>query len=111
MAVNGVWLDASQRPAISIGLLFVLWKIILIIIALSSPGSGYDTSSTLLQLSHQKLDHSSSPSLFSYGLTKFVRWDAIYFTQIARRGIEYEQEWAFGWGHTNLLKFTAKGIS
>lgn len=39
-----------------------------------------------------------------------MRWDAIYYVQIAHRGIVFEQEWAFGRGFTKVLAFFARGI-
>ncbi|KAL8777325.1 MAG: hypothetical protein Q9194_002620 [Teloschistes cf. exilis] len=35
---------------------------------------------------------------------KLTRWDAIYFTQRASRGAQFEQEWAFGWGFAMALR-------
>lgn len=85
------------RPLVGLTLIFILWKVALILVALSSPGPGYDTSTTLLDFSNGAplyLHHSHCPSAVS----KFVRWDAIYFIQIAQRGHVFEQEWAFSPG-------------
>lgn len=71
----------------SLSVLFVAWKVLILDLAIIAPGHGYDTSATLL------------PSD-----SKFVRWDAIYFTELARRGHVYEQEWAFGKGLSTILK-------
>ena len=43
--------------------------------------------------------------------TNFVRWDAIYFIQIAHRGVLFEQEWAFGWGFAKLLTLVGRGMT
>ena len=83
-------------PKASLAVLYILWKFFLLLVAISSPGSGYDTSTSLL------------PQPQSLLTSKLVRWDAIYFTQIAQRGYVFEQEWAFGWGYTRMLKFLAK---
>lgn len=72
--------------------IFVVWKRLLLLVALSTPGKGYDTSTTLL------------PSL-----SKLVRWDAIYYVQIARRGHLFEQEWAFGKGLSTLTSSVSNG--
>lgn len=75
-------------------------------IALASPGPGYDTSTTL-----SKCDHGEGAIKASSWLDNFVRWDAIYFTQIAHRGVVFEQEWAFGWGFARLLTLVGRGMS
>ena len=79
---------------------FLLSKLLLAFVALGSLGRGYDTSTSL-----------ALPEAGT--IARWVRWDAIYFTQIARRGYLFEQEWAFGWGFTRLLSLlgSRKGIS
>ena len=100
-----------DRPYLLLGLLFAIWKALLLVLVLLAPGPGYDTSTTLLP---PLLDGSPSSALYSTLLwrvaTRLVRWDALYFTQIARRGYVFEQEWAFGWGHTQLLGLVARQI-
>lgn len=66
--------------------IFASWKALLLLVAWSAPGDGYDTSTTLLPYSN-----------------KLVRWDAIYFVQMAQRGHVFEQEWAFGLGISTIL--------
>jgi phosphatidylinositol glycan class V len=90
-------------------LLYVCWKAILFAVILCSPGPGYDTSTTLLDLTDSKPNHqtgllSSSPTL-SPSLLKLVRWDAIYFSQLSHRGHVFEQEWAFGVGLSGTVSF------
>ena len=89
---------------------FTIWKLILLAIALASPGPGYDTSTALLHLdlSFTQAKPRSDWELASR-LRNLVRWDAIYFTQLARRGYLWEQEWAFGWGFSNLIAVTSRG--
>lgn len=42
-------------------------------------------------------------------LLRLVRWDSVYFVNIAHRGYLYEQEWAFGRGFMFLTGQLAKG--
>ena len=72
----------------------------MLLIVLVSPTPGYDTSTTLL-------DWQGEHGL----LVKFVRWDAIYFTQIAQWGRVHEQQWAWGVGFPNILRWTSRGRS
>jgi phosphatidylinositol glycan class V len=98
-----------RRPVLLLFLLFALWKAILFVIILCSPGPGYDTSTTLLELTNplpndQPALRSSSPTL-TPSLLKLVRWDAIYFSQLSHRGHVFEQEWAFGIGLSGPISF------
>ena len=90
------------HPLFSLTLLFAFWKTILILIALASPGPGYDTSTSLL-LPTKPTSHAAGSAQVAFGVSKFVRWDAIYYTQIAQRGHIFEQEWAFGRGLSSDL--------
>jgi len=62
--------------------------------SLHSPSSVWDTSSSA-QLSAVE----TSSERLGRWLDPFLRWDGLYFTQIALRGYKYEQETAFlpGW--------------
>lgn len=74
--------------------LFWLWKSLLLSVVFLAPGPGYDTSSTLL------LDIDDSNTSWSRFLAlKFLRWDAVYYTEQTRLGYATEQEWAFGPGY------------
>src|SRR5580700_7494161 len=99
-------LDNPQKALIAI---FVVWKSLLLLIAACSPGPGYDTSTTLAQPYDGVADVNYVFVLLRFFSTKLTRWDAIYFTRIASRDYLYEQEWAFGWGFTRLIKFFASG--
>ena len=103
------WLR-NQNPFFSLTLIFTFWKALLVLITLLSPGPGYDTSTTLLQFSdggsELTVNSSQTPAV-----AKFVRWDAIYFIQIAQRGHIFEQEWAFGTGISTVLSYTARSMS
>ena len=99
-----------DRPLTSLVLLFLAWKVFLLGIALATPGPDYDTSTQLLLHGYglQTRNVSSSAEAATWPVvsrlvTKLTRWDAIYFMSIGSRGHLYEQEWAFGWGWTELL--------
>ncbi len=104
----------SDRPIISLTCCFVLWKTLILLVVLFSPGPGYDTSTLLLDSWEASFDGSKTvqnqAERSSRAVYKFIRWDAIYYTEIARRGRLFEQEWAFGYGHTTLLSRVAAGI-
>jgi phosphatidylinositol glycan class V len=99
-------LDHPHKTLIAV---FVVWKCLFLLIAASSPGPGYDTSTTLAQPYDGTADNNHVVSLLRLFSTKLTRWDAIYFTRIASRDYMYEQDWAFGWGFTRLIKFFANG--
>lgn len=87
-----------KRPVRSLATLFVVWKTLLFFVVANCPGPGYDTSTTLL-----------TETAESARILKFVRWDAIYFVRTAERGYLFEQEWAFSWGYTRVLKALTSG--
>lgn len=77
----------TLHPLGTIASAFVAWKALLLLVAWSAPGDGYDTCTTLLPYSN-----------------KLLRWDAIYFTHMAQYGHIFEQEWAFGLGISTILR-------
>ncbi|EEH20926.2 hypothetical protein PABG_03157 [Paracoccidioides brasiliensis Pb03] len=107
-----------DRPLVILSVLFVLWKLLLLLAIVASPGWGYDTSTTLLP---HAASRNAPDSLLGAGATvssrrctpllKLVRWDAIYFVNVAQRGYRYEQEWAFGYGYTKLLSVLSSTFS
>lgn len=99
----------EQSPHGSLSILFSLWKALLLILAFLGPGPGYDTSTDLLfrtsaAQNPDSLTSSISGTLLQHLSLKLVRWDAIYFVSAAKDGYIYEQQWAFGWGFTTLIK-------
>ena len=112
MSILDIWVRSRDRPKISLVILFTLWKLFLLCIALLSPGPGYDTSTKLL---HPKPSLPGTIAESGWGLSarlrSLVRWDAIYYIEIARRGYSWEQEWAFGWGFTKFMALASKGES
>ena len=102
----------SNDPIKSLVLIFVLWKFVLVLLAVASPVPGYDTSSLILIRGHQL--HASHRNFHSEFCTtrerlaiNLVRWDAVYFVKTAERGYVNEQEWAFSWVFTRLIAFVA----
>ena len=96
--------SAQKHPKTALVLCCILWKTSLLFLALTSPGVGYDTSTDVLFATPNNRTNS-----FAYCVKKLVRWDAIYFSQIAHRGQLFEQEWAFGWGFMRMLGLFGKG--
>lgn len=102
------------RPFLSLFLIFSAWKTLLFIVAVLTPGLGYDTSTDLLfhhddaQLGAGLSANDWKSRILGHILNRLVRWDAIYFASVAHRGYRHEQEWAFGWGFTSLISFVTK---
>lgn len=106
---QSIWAQPLDRPKTSLIIAYTVWKCILACIAILSPGCGYDTSTTLLYPDEDVTNIKTwSAWVLKIWLQNLTRWDAIYFTQIARRGYIWEQEWAFGWGYTKLLSFLGR---
>jgi phosphatidylinositol glycan class V len=102
-----------NAPITSLLTVFTAWKLLLLTLAIVSPGPGYDTSTQLLFRGYGV--NSTLPSSTSAGellaqklAQKLTRWDAIYFVTSAERGYQLEQEWAFGWGLTRAIAYLAK---
>lgn len=89
---------------------FATWKSLLLCVASVSPGPGYDTSTQLL-LRSASYHTTGGPTIITKTVSKLVRWDALYFVSAAHRGYRFEQEWAFGWGLTQVVSAIAKGAS
>ncbi|TGO31076.1 hypothetical protein BPAE_0002g01710 [Botrytis paeoniae] len=105
-----IYLHPLGAPVRTLILCFILWKTSLLLIAACSPGPGYDTSTSLLLSSLHSIGKKKLPSVVQYLISKLVRWDAIYFVHASNRGYVYEQEWAFGWGFTRMIKVSTMGL-
>jgi len=102
-----IFLLSQEHPIRTLVFAFVAWKGLLLLIAVCSPGPGYDTSTTLSLSSPDNGDE--LPATLRYVIHKLTRWDAIYFVKASNRGYLFEQEWAFGWGFTKLISFCTGG--
>ena len=102
-----LWTRPLDRPIQNLIILGVAWKLLLLLIALLSPGPGYDTSASLI--SSSEAEGRVLPPAIQYILGKLIRWDGIYYVQIAGRGYVFEQEWAFGWGFSRLISLCTAG--
>lgn len=110
MNTKSYWLSPLDRPRLTLAIYWACWKTLLLLVALSSPGNGYDTSTAVLFAQYdERSAQSKHLDLMRHALHKLVRWDAIYFTQMAHRGTRFEQEWAFGWGLVRLLGLGGRG--
>lgn len=90
-----------SHPVQKLVVLFVCWKLLLLLVASGSPGPGYDTSTSLVEADHRK----ELPVILRHLVSKLVRWDAVYYVKVAERYYLFEQEWAFGWGFTRAIAF------
>ena len=102
-----LWKRSLDHPIRNLLILFAGWKAFLLLVAVLSPGPGYDTSSSLIGTSHSELKELPSP--LRHIVNKLTRWDALYFVKVANRGYLFEQEWAFGWGFTRVIALYTSG--
>ncbi|KAB5583256.1 GPI mannosyltransferase 2 [Coniochaeta sp. 2T2.1] len=102
--------DAVRHPVRTIIAVFAAWKLFLFLIAAGSTvvGPAYDTSASLALDAASAGKTNSSGSAYPKVLARLTSWDAIYYTQVARRGYLYEQEWAFGSGLTIVIESVVK---
>lgn len=89
--------------------IFCAWKLLLLVLATFCPGPGYDTSALiLLDNSARRHDNFEQLSWTNQLVLNSFRWDAIYFVKAAERNKIHEQEWAFSWAYSHLLRVTAQ---
>ncbi len=101
------WTTVLEYPQRHLAVLFVGWKILLLLVAAGGPGLGYDTSTGLI--SPDRGGENGLAGALDYVVQKLTRWDAIYFVRVAQRGYVFEQEWAWGWGWTHLIALCTAG--
>ncbi|PWY87607.1 DUF409 domain protein [Aspergillus heteromorphus CBS 117.55] len=111
MANRPSLLDPRQ-PIKALTVAFCLWKALVYLVIITSPGLGYDTSTGHLYQPTGRAD--VIPGDIKYAHLpiplKFVRWDSIYFLHVAESGYVFEQEWAFGYGYTQALAFITSAL-
>merc|ERR1711939_997164 len=95
------WTRPQDSPIRSLVAVFVAWKTLLLLLAVCSPGLGYDPSTSLFYTESEQ--GIQLPLVLRYVVGKLTRWDGIYFVKSSRRGYLFEQEWAFGWGFTRVI--------
>jgi hypothetical protein len=100
----------QAHPLVALSLIFAAWKALLAVIVLAAPSIGYDTSTSLLPISGQPHNATTDvPLRMLNPLSKFVRWDAIYYTHMSDVGHVFEQEWAFGIGLSTSMTWLVRG--
>ena len=97
----------SSHPIRILFLSFAFWKSLLLVVAATSPGPGYDTSASLTTPAQDQAGE--LPATLRHLIAKLKKWDAIYFVKSASRGYVFEQEWAFGWGFSRLIALCTAG--
>ncbi|KAK3109294.1 ER membrane glycoprotein subunit of the GPI transamidase complex-like protein, partial [Teratosphaeriaceae sp. CCFEE 6253] len=66
--------------------IFAAWKGLLLVVAVASPGPGYDTSTAIL-FDQACGEHDSwFARAVEYALLRLTRWDALYFASAATHG-------------------------
>ncbi|KAK3620944.1 ER membrane glycoprotein subunit of the GPI transamidase complex-like protein [Elasticomyces elasticus] len=90
--------------------IFFGWKALLLVIAVASPGVGYDSSTKILFDAQRGAHDSWFAKVVEYVLLRLTRWDGIYFASAAANGQQvYEQEWAFSWALSRVNSMLARG--
>lgn len=88
---------------------FWIWKALLLTVAAVSPGPGYDTSTQVLFDRYPSYTGAWLAEAARWLAAKLTRWDAIYFTNTAARGLLFEQEWAFSPVFSTVTSVLARG--
>ncbi|KAF2849981.1 glycosyltransferase family 76 protein [Plenodomus tracheiphilus IPT5] len=92
--------------------IFCLWKVLLLGLAAFCPGPGYDTSAYILFDRSTARHHNAADLSRVDRLTlNLFRWDALYFVDAADRGQIHEQQWAFSWAYSHLLRISGQFFS
>lgn len=91
--------------------IFVAWKLLLLTIACTSPGPGYDTSTQIfLDQQRNRSLPSWLPRAIEHAVLRLTRWDGIYFASASLHGQVYEQDWAFSWALSRVTSIIARGV-
>ncbi|KAH9864044.1 hypothetical protein J1614_009977, partial [Plenodomus biglobosus] len=105
-------LGSSARQSRHLVQVFCLWKAFLLGLAAFCPGPGYDTSAFILfdrsTARHHNLANLSRADRLTLNL---FRWDALYFVDAADHGQVHEQQWAFSWAYSHLLRVVGQFFS
>ncbi|KAK5677133.1 ER membrane glycoprotein subunit of the GPI transamidase complex-like protein [Elasticomyces elasticus] len=89
--------------------IFCGWKALLLVIAVASPGVGYDSSTKILFDAQRGNYDSWFAKVVEYVLLRLTRWDGIYFASAAANNQQvYEQEWAFSWALSRVNSMLAR---
>lgn len=109
LTMHGI-LGQSQKGNIRLLVLVCFaWKILLLILAAFCPGAGYDTSALIsLDASTRRHENFRTLSRPDHLILNLFRWDALYFVKAAERDKLHEQEWAFSWAYSHLLRVTGQ---
>lgn len=100
--------DPSSHPYRTLLLTYLLARTAYFLIALLTPSPSYDSSTSLILPSRDGQGGGVWWRLLTALSERLTRWDAIYFVKIAERGYANEQEWAFGYGMTALMRVVGK---
>jgi phosphatidylinositol glycan class V len=109
MPTRGQYLQSERVHKWQLVALFVAWKCLLFVIASYSPGPGYDTSSLILSnpSRHRHTELAGWSWADRIAINHF-RWDSLYFVKTAQRGYVHEQEWAFSWVYSAVVRTAVK---
>ncbi|KAF2188463.1 glycosyltransferase family 76 protein [Zopfia rhizophila CBS 207.26] len=107
----GMLETVHQSPAARLVVLFVAWKTLLTVLAAFCPGPGYDTSALILSHPgpHRHVEFQSWLRIDRLTISLF-RWDSLYFVKAAQRSYVHEQEWAFSWVYSGMVRTLVKYV-
>jgi phosphatidylinositol glycan class V len=91
-------------------LIFLCWKLTLLVVACLSPGPGYDTSTQILLDQYSLPPRTWLTNTIEHLVLRLTRWDGIYFASNAARGHANEQDWAFSWVLARVTSAVSRGV-
>ncbi|KAI5362258.1 Putative GPI mannosyltransferase 2 [Septoria linicola] len=83
--------DQGHTSTVHLIVVFLSWKLLLLLTAIASPGPGYDSSTEILF----RRNTQSADSWLEYLAIRLTRWDGLYFASASESGLLFEQQWAF----------------